>query len=182
MVYVTHDQVEAMTMGQRIAVMSMGLLQQVGTPQELYDTPKNRFVAGFIGSPSMNFMELPLVDEGANLGRGSVSFGLPDEWRKAVRDAGDTVMAGFRPEHLEMGDIAGPFGTVQGTADVVEYLGNEELLHVSVNDSDIVAIVDSAYRVQPGDTVTLKMPLGKLQLFATDDNGDALVRHDDTAA
>ena len=174
MVYVTHDQVEAMTMGQRIAVMSEGLLQQVGTPQALYDTPKNRFVAGFIGSPSMNFMELPLVDEGANLGRGSVSFGLPDEWRKAVRDAGDTVVAGFRPEHLDLGDIAGPFGTVQGTADVVEYLGNEELLHVSVNDSDIVAIVDSAYRVQPGDTVTLKMPLGKLQLFATDDNGDAL--------
>jgi multiple sugar transport system ATP-binding protein len=182
MVYVTHDQVEAMTMGQRIAVMSMGLLQQVGSPQALYDTPRNRFVAGFIGSPSMNFMELPLVDEGANLGRGSVSFGLPDEWRKAVRDAGDTVMAGFRPEHLEMGDIAGPFGTVQGTADVVEYLGNEELLHVSVNDSDIVAIVDSAYRVQPGDTVTLKMPLGKLQLFATDDNGDALLRHVSTVA
>ncbi len=152
MVYVTHDQVEAMTMGQRIAVMSMGLLQQVGTPQALYDTPKNRFVAGFIGSPSMNFMELPLVDGGANLGRGSVSFGLPDEWRKAVRDAGDTVVAGFRPEHLDLGEIAGPYGTVQGTADVVEYLGNEELLHVSVNDSDIVAIVDSAYRVQPGDT------------------------------
>ena len=182
MVYVTHDQVEAMTMGQRIAVMSMGLLQQVGSPQALYDTPKNRFVAGFIGSPSMNFMELPLVDAGANLGRGSVSFGLPDEWRRAVRDAGDTVVAGFRPEHLDLGDIAGPFGTVQGTADVVEYLGNEELLHVSVNETDIVAIVDSAYRVQPGDTVTLKMPLGKLQLFATDDNGDALLRHEDTAA
>ncbi len=108
MVYVTHDQVEAMTMGQRIAVMSMGLLQQVGSPQALYDTPRNRFVAGFIGSPSMNFMELPLVDAGANLGRGSVSFGLPDEWRKAVRDAGDTVVAGFRPEHLDLGDIAGP--------------------------------------------------------------------------
>jgi multiple sugar transport system ATP-binding protein len=182
MVYVTHDQVEAMTMGQRIAVMSTGLLQQVGSPQALYDTPKNRFVAGFIGSPSMNFMELPLVDGGANLGRGSVSFGLPDEWRNAVRDAGDTVLAGFRPEHLDLGDVAGPFGTVQGTADVVEYLGNEELLHVSVNDSDIVAIVDSAYRVQPGDTVTLKMPLGKLQLFATDENGDALLRHEYTPA
>ena len=174
MVYVTHDQVEAMTMGQRIAVMSMGLLQQVGTPQELYDTPKNRFVAGFIGSPSMNFMELPVADGGARVAGGSVSFDVPEAFRSAVREAGDKVVAGFRPEHLEMGEVAGPVGTVQGTADVVEYLGNEELLHVSVDDDDIVAIVDSAYRVRPGDTVTLKMPLAKLQLFATGDNGDSL--------
>jgi multiple sugar transport system ATP-binding protein len=174
MVYVTHDQVEAMTMGQRIAVMSMGLLQQVGTPQDLYDSPKNRFVAGFIGSPSMNFMELPVSDGGARLASGAVSFEVPEGLRTRTREAGDTVVAGFRPEHLEMGEIAGPVGTVQGTADVVEYLGNEELLHVSVNDSDIVAIVDSSYRVRPGDTVSLKVPLAKLQLFATGDNGDSL--------
>jgi multiple sugar transport system ATP-binding protein len=174
MVYVTHDQVEAMTMGQRIAVMSMGLLQQVGTPQELYDKPRNRFVAGFIGSPAMNFMELPVGAGGAQLAQGAVSFEVPEGHRSAVRASGDTVVAGFRPEHLELGDVAGPVGTVQGTADVVEYLGNEELLHVSVNSSDVVAIVDSAHRVRPGDVVSLKLPLAKLQLFATGDNGDSL--------
>jgi multiple sugar transport system ATP-binding protein len=174
MVYVTHDQVEAMTMGQRIAVMSTGLLQQVGTPQELYDAPRNKFVAGFIGSPSMNFMELPVHD--GVIGERSVSFPIPADYAAAVQDAGGTVIAGFRPEHLELGDVDGPVGTVNGTADVVEYLGNEELLHVSVDDADIVAIVDSSYRIRPGDAVPLKVPLGKLQLFATGDNGDALGR------
>jgi multiple sugar transport system ATP-binding protein len=173
-VYVTHDQVEAMTMGQRIAVMSTGLLQQVGTPQELYDHPRNRFVAGFIGSPSMNFIELPVKDGGAELADESITFKIPQGHRKAVADSGEKVYAGFRPEHLELGEVAGEFGTVQGTADVVEYLGNEELLHVSVGDSDIVAIVDSSHRVRPGDVVTLKMPLEKLQLFATGENGDSL--------
>jgi multiple sugar transport system ATP-binding protein len=181
MVYVTHDQVEAMTMGQRIAVMSMGLLQQVGTPQELYDHPRNRFVAGFIGSPSMNFVEMP-VHADADLVHGSVTFPLPESYRRSVAAAGDTVIAGFRPEHLELGDVAGLVGTIHGTADVVEYLGNEELLHVSVNDADIVAIVDSSYRVRPGDTVALKVPLAKLQLFAPGDDGDSLVRTTEAVA
>jgi multiple sugar transport system ATP-binding protein len=173
-VYVTHDQVEAMTMGQRIAVMSMGLLQQVGTPQELYDHPRNRFVAGFIGSPAMNFMELPVGEGAASVGNDGVSFGIPQVFREAVRGSGERVVAGFRPEHLELGDVAGEVGTVQGTADVVEYLGNEELLHVSVGDADIVAIVDSSHRVRPGDVVSLKVPLEKLQLFSTGEDGDSL--------
>ncbi len=181
MVYVTHDQVEAMTMGERIAVMSMGLLQQVGTPQELYDKPRNKFVAGFIGSPSMNFVEMPVVAD-ADLTHGDVSFPLPENYRRSVAAAGDTVIAGFRPEHLDPGDIAEPFGTIKGKADVVEYLGNEELLHVSVNDKDIVAIVDSSYHVTPGDVVSLKVPLPKLQLFASGENGDSLVRAAEGAA
>ncbi len=174
MVYVTHDQVEAMTMGQRIAVMSTGLLQQVGTPQELYDHPRNRFVAGFIGSPSMNFVELPVGGGGAELSSDNFSFRVSEPHRAAVTRSGDTVVAGFRPEHLEIGEIDNAVGSVQGTADVVEYLGNEELLHVSVGEHDIVAIVDSSHQVRPGDVVTLKVPAGKLQLFAAGDNGDNL--------
>ena len=173
-VYVTHDQVEAMTMGQRIAVMSTGLLQQVGTPQELYDHPRNRFVAGFIGSPSMNFVELPVNNGGAELTDANIKFTVPESYRAAVAGAGNTVITGFRPEHLELGEVAGEFGTVQGTADVVEYLGNEELLHVSVGEADVVAIVDSSHRVRPGDVVTLKMPIAKLQLFEPGDDGDSL--------
>ena len=99
MVYVTHDQVEAMTMGQRIAVMSEGLLQQVGTPQQLYDTPINRFVAGFIGSPAMNFVELASPGGGATeLSTGSMTVPGPHGvTAKALQSAGDKVIAGFRP-------------------------------------------------------------------------------------
>ncbi|HEX5826448.1 MAG TPA: TOBE domain-containing protein, partial [Candidatus Limnocylindrales bacterium] len=158
----------------RIAVMSMGLLQQVGSPQELYDRPRNRFVAGFIGSPSMNFMEVPASEGGTKLAKGGISFEIPEQYRSAVAGSGTTVVAGFRPEHLELGEVAGPVGTVEGVADVVEYLGNEELLHVTVDGADIVAIVDSSHRVRPGDVISLKIPLEKLHLFAAGDNGENL--------
>jgi multiple sugar transport system ATP-binding protein len=171
-VYVTHDQVEAMTMGQRIAVMNDGLLQQVGTPQTLYDHPVNRFVAGFIGSPAMNFVEVP-VTSGA-LSEPGFNFPIPAKFREPLVSAGPRVVAGFRPEHLDLAEIAGA-GTVEGTADVVEYLGNEELLHVSAAGHDIVAIVDSSHRVRPGDAVTLRLPVEKLHLFNAE-TGDALAK------
>jgi multiple sugar transport system ATP-binding protein len=165
MVYVTHDQVEAMTMGQRIAVMNDGLLQQVGPPQTLYDEPLNRFVAGFIGSPAMNFADLAIGDATALTGMG---FRIPVP--AALRDGlskvpGGRVIAGFRPEHLALGEVGGETATIQGTADVVEYLGNQELLHVTVEGTEIIAVVDSAHRVRPGDAVPLRLPLAKLHLF-----------------
>ncbi len=181
MVYVTHDQVEAMTMGQRIAVMSMGLLQQVGTPQELYDRPKNRFVAGFIGSPSMNFAEVPAGSGVTELQAGGINIPLPPQYREALSGTGNRVVVGFRPEHLELGDVSGDTATIDGKADVVEYLGNEELLHVSVEGADVVAIVDSSHRVHPGDVVSLKLPIAKLHLFDSE-SGDALLRNLVTAA
>ena len=173
MVYVTHDQVEAMTMGQRISVMSMGLLQQVGTPQELYDKPKNRFVAGFIGSPAMNFVDIPVRT--GDLTIGGFTFPVPPQYAESIKGAGNTVTVGFRPEHLSLGDAATIAGTVSGKADVVEYLGNEELLHVSVGEQEVVAIVDSSHRVRPGDIVDLRMPVDKLHLFNAE-TGDALVK------
>jgi len=168
-VYVTHDQVEAMTMGSRIAVMNDGLLQQVGTPQTLYDTPINRFVAGFIGSPSMNFVEVHMdgSGEGARLvGPADWSIPLPARYRDAATPrAGKTLVAGFRPEHLDIGDAGSGVGSFRTRADVVEYLGNEELLHVNAADQDVVAIVGSEHRVRPGDIVNLVLPLDKLHLF-----------------
>src|SRR5690349_15806517 len=131
-VYVTHDQVEAMTMGQRIAVMSEGLLQQVGSPQILYDSPINRFVAGFIGSPSMNFVEATVdgTGDGATLkGPGDFSIPVPARYRQSMDTSGRKVTVGFRPEHLELAEITEPSGSFNGRADVVEYLGNEELPH-----------------------------------------------------
>src|SRR4029079_1995142 len=151
-VYVTHDQVEAMTMGSRIAVMSEGLLMQVGTPQALYDTPLNRFVAGFIGSPSMNFIDVTVQETGATYNLVGVSdWSIPIPARLgdvAGRIVGKKLVAGFRPEHLEIGDGGADTGAFRARADVVEYLGNEELLHVNAADQDVVAIVDSDNRVR----------------------------------
>ena len=165
MVYVTHDQVEAMTMGQRIAVMSDGLLQQVGTPQQLYDHPVNRFVAGFIGSPSMNFVETDVPDGEGEIQTTDLTVPVPAAFKEGMAGMSGKVVVGFRPEHLELGDVEGPVAVVKGTADVVEYLGNEELLHVTSGGKDIVAIVDSSYRVKPGDVVTLKLAADKLHMF-----------------
>jgi multiple sugar transport system ATP-binding protein len=168
-VYVTHDQVEAMTMGQRIAVMNEGLLQQVGTPQVLYDTPINRFVAGFIGSPSMNFVEVHMEGSGESarlVGPADWSIPIPMRYREAATPkAGKTLVAGFRPEHLDIGETGTGVASFRARADVVEYLGNEELLHLNAADQDVVAIVDSSHNVRPGDILTMILPLDKLHLF-----------------
>jgi multiple sugar transport system ATP-binding protein len=179
-VYVTHDQVEAMTMGSRIAVMSEGLLQQVGTPQQLYDHPINRFVAGFIGSPAMNFVDVNVdgSGDGAKLSSAEgIEIPLPPRFREAVGQASSrNLVAGFRPEHLEIGngDGAGTGARLRATADVVEYLGNEELLHVTAGGRDIVAIVDSEHRVKPGDVLDFRVPLEKVHLFDPE-SGSSLV-------
>jgi multiple sugar transport system ATP-binding protein len=180
-VYVTHDQVEAMTMGTRIAVMSDGLLQQVGTPQSLYDTPANRFVAGFIGSPAMNFIEVT-ADNGKLVGPENWVADLPGRLRNAVGAVnGRKLIAGFRPEHLELHDAEGETVTVPGRADVVEYLGNEELLHVTALGKDVVAIVDSDNRVKPGDVLQLVLPYTKLHLFDAE-SGNSLTSEREAVA
>ncbi|HUQ43122.1 MAG TPA: sn-glycerol-3-phosphate ABC transporter ATP-binding protein UgpC [Candidatus Limnocylindria bacterium] len=171
-VYVTHDQVEAMTMGTRIAVMDKGILQQVGSPQDLYDKPTKLFVAGFIGSPSMNFAKVTSNDSGSVAGDG-VTLPIPTRYKGNV-DGARQLVAGFRPEHLELGDMANA-ATIRAKADVVEFLGDEELLHVTIPDheGDVVAVVSSEHRVKPGDVLDLKLPLEKLHLFDAE-TGDSL--------
>jgi multiple sugar transport system ATP-binding protein len=170
-VYVTHDQVEAMTMGTRIAVMDKGELQQVGAPQDLYDNPKKLFVAGFIGSPAMNFVE---VDRDGDAVKGDgVTLPIPTRYRGGLNGT-NKLVAGFRPEHLQLGDVANA-AAIRAKADVVEFLGDEELLHVTVqgHEGDIVAVVSSEHRVKPGDVLDLKLPLEKLHLFDRE-TGDSL--------
>ena len=173
-VYVTHDQVEAMTMGTRIAVMDKGELQQVGTPQDLYDSPSKLFVAGFIGSPAMNFVDI--VRDGSELKGDGIVCPIPDRYKGGVDRATGKLKGGFRPEHLEIGDMPNAV-TIRAKADVVEFLGDEELLHVTVpgHDGDIVAVVSSEHRVKPGDMLDLKLPLEKLHLFDTA-SGDSLAK------
>jgi multiple sugar transport system ATP-binding protein len=179
-VYVTHDQVEAMTMGQRIAVMSAARLQQVGSPQELYDHPANRFVAGFIGSPAMNFIDATVRGSGgqATLASEGVDMVVPGTY--AVGD-GQSVVVGIRPEHLELAEPSSPHGAIRGSADVVEYLGNEELIHVTSGGHDLIAVVDSSFHVKAGDAITLYAPLDKVHIFDSD-AGLALVQRQTAAA
>src|SRR5664280_886945 len=171
-VYVTHDQIEAMTMGTRIAVMNEGRLQQVGTPQELYDRPINRFVAGFIGSPAMNFatVEVTGTSDKLEIVGQSITLPMPPQFRESVGAAGRQLIVGFRPEHLILGPVSGGSATVNAKAEVVEYLGNEELIHASGDGRDIVAVIDSSYRVRPGDMLEMRVPLERIQLFDPDTN------------
>jgi multiple sugar transport system ATP-binding protein len=134
-VYVTHDQTEAMTLGDRVAVMRAGELQQVGTPRELYESPVNIFVAGFIGSPAMNFVAASVEGDSLRLPMGSVT--LSDEHRRALEGAdGKPVIAGLRPEHFQdaalVGDQASEGATFRARIEVVESMGSELYAHFAL--------------------------------------------------
>jgi multiple sugar transport system ATP-binding protein len=142
-VYVTHDQVEAMTMGHRVAVLSGGKLQQCASPRELYDNPVNQFVAGFIGSPAMNLLNAPLTDGGATLAGAVIplSAGVRAE---AARDQLTELVVGIRPEHLHLAEASGASGlpgdvTLAGEVLLVEELGADALLHVRLSGAGPVA-------------------------------------------
>jgi ABC-type sugar transport system ATPase subunit len=144
-IYVTHDQVEAMTMGDRIAVMRHGVLQQIGTPEELYTRPANTFVARFIGSPAMNLVPARLVGIEA-----------------------DGQLAGFRPEHVQLGDGRPDAAHYDAAVEVVEYLGSEQLAHTVVGDAQVVVKLPVEPRLQPGSSATFSVPRDKLHLFDRD--------------
>jgi ABC-type sugar transport system ATPase subunit len=142
-IYVTHDQVEAMTMGDRIAVMSNGVLQQIGTPEDVYTNPANVFVAGFIGSPAMNLVPASVLD-----GVG-----------------GDDRIVGFRPEHVDMGN--GRPDTILFTArvEVVEYLGDEQLAHLTRGDTALQAKLPVEDRLTIGQEHEFSVPREKILYF-----------------
>ena len=189
-IYVTHDQVEAMTMGDRVTVMRDGMLQQVDTPQHLYDNPDNIFVAAFIGSPAMNLYDA-VVGEGArSLKLGSQEIDLPESVvlkRPALRSyAGKDVVVGLRPEHLpaEAADSTGP--KLVGDVDLVEALGSELVVHFTIDahrvlaegavDKDEAATVKSGEGVarvgaktpvKPGDKLTFAVDIEEMKFFDT---------------
>ncbi len=170
MIYVTHDQVEAMTMADRIAVMNLGVLEQAGTPQELYESPANRFVAGFIGSPSMNFVDMTVADVDGTVGLssadGAISAALTDIQAAAVRRLGSrSVVLGVRPEHLDIGAPADGGLRIQAVVDVTEFLGNDRLIHASSGDYDIVAMMDANEPLKVGDKIVLGADPRHVYLF-----------------
>jgi multiple sugar transport system ATP-binding protein len=165
-IYVTHDQVEAMTMGDRIAVMRDGYLQQVGSPPELYTRPVNKFVAGFIGSPAMNFATARAEDGALKLGSATLEL-IGERAKAAEQRKGKDLEIGFRPEDLQLANGDAPASAVRLPAkvEVVEYLGNQELLHTDAEGTQIVALVPSEKKVQVGDNVEFALPQEKLHLF-----------------
>jgi multiple sugar transport system ATP-binding protein len=168
-IYVTHDQTEAMTMGDRIAVMKDGILQQLDTPQVLYDRPANEFVAGFIGSPTMNMLSMTVdVDgESAWLVRESLRLPAPAQFAQALRElAGKQVTLGLRPEEIsdrpESDWTAAP---VPATVEVVEPLGAEAYLYATVAGQTVIARVHARFTAGIGDAVALHANLDRMHIF-----------------
>ena len=177
-IYVTHDQTEAMTMATRIAVLNKGVLQQMDTPQQLYDFPANLFVAGFIGSPSMNFFDGKIVKEGGKLCIDLKSFkvNIPKEKQKVYENMVDQdIIFGIRPEDIHNPEYAPPSiiaETVETKVDVTELMGNEIFLYLLNGDHSFVARVDPRTRVGMGDKIKVVFNMENMHIFDPKANPD----------
>jgi multiple sugar transport system ATP-binding protein len=167
MIYVTHDQVEAMTLGDRIAVMRKGILQQCADPYTLYTAPANQFVAGFIGSPPINFFTANVAADGASITANGVTVALDEALRAALSGhKGKAVTVGIRPEDLHLEPVAGG-AVLPATCEVREPLGNETLVHWTGPLGDVVSRVPGQTAPAVGEKASLHCPLAKLHLFDT---------------
>jgi multiple sugar transport system ATP-binding protein len=180
-VYVTHDQVEAMTMGDRVAVMRDGEVLQCSDPQTLYDQPRDMFVAAFIGSPAMNLFEAVLEEGAAAMRLGSQRIALPESVRRArpalVAHAGQTIVVGLRPEHLSPAGDRDRDAVLEGEVDLVEALGSDQYVHFTIDATRVLAEgandEDEQELVRGGEAVAridprIRMPVGGRMRFAVD--------------
>jgi multiple sugar transport system ATP-binding protein len=170
-IYVTHDQVEAMTMADRIAVMKLGVLQQCDTPQVLYEAPSNKFVAGFIGSPSMNFFEGKITKASGGLWftAGEFKVQLPSDRNKIYEPYVDKpVTFGIRPEDVHNPDFAPPGiipANVEGKVEVLELMGNETFVHLLSGSQNYMARVDPRSKYSYGDDIRLVANMANMHIF-----------------
>ena len=167
-VYVTHDQIEAMTMADKIVVMHDGIIEQMGRPLDLYDKPVNQFVAGFIGSPAMNFIPGKIKANGSVSVETASGNHLPLRSAPAASD-GKPVVYGVRPEHLEIADDGVPVEVV-----VVEPTGSETQIVARLDGHDIIAVFRDRHAIEPGETIRLRPRMADAHLFDSD-NGKRLV-------
>ncbi len=170
-IYVTHDQVEAMTMATKIAVLNLGKLQQLGTPQEVYEQPVNMFVAGFIGSPATNFFNTVIRREGESITAdfGTVQLPVPPQVRQALAPYIDKrIIVGIRPEHIHDAEFT-PASTdvaiLPATVDVTEMLGNETLLHLVSGEHRFLARVDPRTQARPGREMKVAVDVSSMMFF-----------------
>jgi multiple sugar transport system ATP-binding protein len=170
-VYVTHDQTEAMTMASRIAVMRDGILQQLDTPQVLYDRPTNVFVAGFIGSPSMNFFDAKInrSDSTLFIDAGAFAVQVPsDKAQRYTSLVGKEVIFGIRPEHIHDPQFAPPgiiAARVESRVDVTEPMGNEVFLYLVAGEHTFIARVDPRTRARMGDRLEVSFDMSQIHVF-----------------
>ena len=164
MIYVTHDQVEAMTLGQKILILNQGIVQQIGTSNQIYERPQNPFVAGFIGNPPMNMFQgrLEIIEGLTHFQSGQLKIPLPNVSITSKRP--DTFW-GVRPEDIQLEASQTPGITIPGTIDVLENLGADILLYVTVFDRRIVARVPPTISKTPGEHVVLHIPQHRQHLF-----------------
>ena len=179
MVYVTHDQMEAMTMGDRIVVLKDGVVQQIDTPLNLYDKPSNQFVAGFIGSPAMNFLSGRLRSDGGLIFESEgVRLRIPRQVEPALHDhVGKEVTFGIRPEDLfdpRFSETAREKGEITAKVEVVEPMGNEIFLYVSAGEAPIVARIGTHTVPTVGQEMTLVVDISKCHFFDKD-TGETLL-------
>ena len=183
-VYVTHDQVEAMTMGDRIAVMKDGILQQLDTPQQLFNNPVNMFVAGFIGSPAMNFLTLSVAQEGSDVyligpdtgTDGRLRLRVPDRYRNPMSQyTGKEVVFGIRPQDihdarfakgmLDEGDDPEDLSSVRAMVDVVEPMGSEVYIYLLHGQNSFISRMDARTEVQPTNKLDVSYNMDKMHAF-----------------
>ncbi|MGG2200790.1 MULTISPECIES: ABC transporter ATP-binding protein [Paenibacillus] len=169
-VYVTHDQVEAMTLGERIVVMNHGVIQQIAPPTELYNNPSNMFVAGFIGSPAMNFIDAQIQGDKAIVE--GAAFTLPERMARSMKAyEGRSVILGIRPEHIFGEDFAlhvSPEHKLSATVQVVEHLGSENLVYFRVGERMVTAKVHPETNASIGQLKTFIIDLSKAHFFNPD--------------
>jgi len=169
-IYVTHDQTEAMTMADRIVIMKDGFIQQIGSPKEVYDTPNNVFVAGFIGSPAMNFFNVTLKD-GVISNNHGLSLDVPEGKYKLLREKGyegKDLIFGIRPEDIHSEPIAldaSPKTVVKSEVVVSELLGAETMLYTRIGDTEFISKVDARSAYKPGEIIDLGFNLNKGHFF-----------------
>jgi multiple sugar transport system ATP-binding protein len=160
MIYVTHDQVEAMTMGHRITVMREGKIQQVGTPRQVYQSPANAFVAQFIGTPPMNL--IPATVSGDTLQMSSFTLPLASKFHGRVVD-GQRLLAGIRPEHVR--HATSGTAPIHANVDVVEPVGHETIVYASSGEEHLVAIFEPSVTPRAGETIAMTVDAEAMHLF-----------------
>ncbi|RME20365.1 MAG: sn-glycerol-3-phosphate ABC transporter ATP-binding protein UgpC [Deltaproteobacteria bacterium] len=166
-IYVTHDQTEAMTLADRIVVMSAGKVQQVGSPLEVFEHPANRFVAGFIGSPAMNFLPCRAAP-GGKIELGGTAIDLPEDKAALLEHHDGELELGLRPNHVKLHHEKTAGQALEATVEVVEPMGSETFVHLKIGESSLVARVESTEKFSMEERVWVEPELDRAHLFAAD--------------